>query len=274
MSNDQKISFQGAHGAYSDIACRTMYPDLETIPCVTFAQAFQKVIDGDADLAMIPVDNTLAGRVADVHHLIPTSGLYIIGEHIQPIHHNLLGLKGSNIEDIKVIHSHIHAIPQCKKLVKELGAQTNVQADTAGSARNIVELNDPTQAAIASSLAADIYDLETLKENIEDETHNTTRFLVFSKTPKVKFTQGKQLKTSLTFEVRNIPAALYKAMGGFATNNVQMTKLESYVGAEFKVAFFYTDILGHPDDDNVKLSLEELRYFAKDMRVLGTYEIS
>lgn len=271
MSSVKKISFQGAYGAYSDIACRTMYPDMETVPCITFAEAFQCVIDGDADLAMIPVDNTLAGRVADVHHLIPTSGLYIIGEHIQPIHHNLLGLRGAKIEDIKIVHSHIHAIPQCRKLVKSLGVETNVQADTAGSAKNIIALGDPSHAAIASSLAAEIYGLDILQSNIEDASHNTTRFLVFSKVPCDHFAEKSEIKTSLTFEVRNIPAALYKAMGGFATNNVQMTKLESYVGAEFKVAFFYAEILGHPDDDNIKLALEELSFFAKDMRILGSY---
>ncbi len=265
------ISFQGAKGAYSDLACRAMYPDMETLPCLTFEAAFQAVLDGDAQYAMIPVDNTLAGRVADVHHLIPRSGLYIVGEHFQPIHHNLLGIKGSQIKDIKMIHSHIHALPQCRNFIKTLNVQTNVQADTAGSARNVAEMNDPAHAAIASALAADIYDLEILKETIEDADHNTTRFLVFSTQPLTELPKNKQLMTSFTFEVRNIPAALYKALGGFATNNVQMTKLESYVGAHFKVAFFFADVLGSPDDENLALSFEELNFFAKDVKILGTY---
>ncbi len=271
MPHSNIISFQGAKGAYSDLACRAMYPQMDTLPCTTFEEAFQAVMNGQAKYGMIPVENTLAGRVADVHHLIPTSGLYIIGEHFQPIHHNLLGIKGTKIEEIKVIHSHLHAIPQCRKLIKTLNVQTNVQADTAGSAQNIANLNDPTQAAIASTLAAKIYDLEILQEHIEDEDHNTTRFLIFSKKPLTEFPTEISLITSLTFEVRNIPAALYKAMGGFATNNVQMTKLESYVGAHFKAAFFFADVIGHPDDDNLKLALDELNFFAKDIHVLGTY---
>ena len=271
MSTQNIISFQGAKGAYSDLACRAMYPDMETLPCSTFDLAFQAVIKRDAEYAMIPVDNTLAGRVADVHHLIPKSGLHIVGEHLQPIHHNLLGVKGTKIEDIQTVHSHIHAIPQCKGYLKKLNVQTNVQADTAGAARNVSEIKDKTQAAIASTLAAELYDLEILDTNIEDADHNTTRFLVFSRKPRTSFPDKAHLKTSFTFEVRNIPAALYKALGGFATNNVQMTKLESYVGAEFKVAFFYADVIGHPEEDDLKLALEELKFFAKDMKILGTY---
>ncbi|MBL4589718.1 MAG: prephenate dehydratase [Alphaproteobacteria bacterium] len=271
MSTQNIISFQGAKGAYSDLACRAMYPDMETLPCSTFDLAFQAVIKRDAEYAMIPVDNTLAGRVADVHHLIPKSGLHIVGEHLQPIHHNLLGVKGTKIEDIQTVHSHIHAIPQCKGYLKKLNVQTNVQADTAGAARNVSEIKDKTQAAIASTLAAELYDLEILDTNIEDADHNTTRFLVFSRKPRTSFPDKAHLKTSFTFEVRNIPAALYKALGGFATNNVQMTKLESYVGAEFKVAFFYADVIGHPEEDDLKLALEELTFFAKDMKILGTY---
>ena len=271
MSTQNIISFQGAKGAYSDLACRAMYPDMETLPCSTFDLAFQAVIKRDAEYAMIPDDNTLAGRVADVHHLIPKSGLHIIGGHLQPIHHNLLGVKGTKIEDIQTVHSHIHAIPQCKGYLKKLTVQTNVQADTAGAARNVSEIKDKTQAAIASTLAAELYDLEILDTNIEDADHNTTRFLVFSRNPRTSFPDKAHLKTSFTFEVRNIPAALYKALGGFATNNVQMTKLESYVGAEFKVAFFYADVIGHPEEDDLKLALEELTFFAKDMKILGTY---
>ncbi len=272
LNNSQLVSFQGVEGAYADLACKEMFPDMGVFPCNTFESAFRAVIEGDAKYAMIPVDNTLAGRVADVHHLIPTSGLYIIGEHLQPIHHNLLGVKGSKIDDIKVVHSHVHAIPQCRKLMKAMNVKTNVQSDTAGAAMNVANLGDKTQGAIASSLAAEIYGLDVLKTNIEDEDHNTTRFLVFSKTPCSDLSGDKLLKTSFTFEVRNIPAALYKALGGFATNNVQMTKLESYVGAGFKVAFFYADVIGHPDDGGLKLALEELKFFAKDVKIIGTYE--
>ena len=267
------LLFRAAKGAYSDLACRAMFPEMKTLPCPTFDAAFHSVVEGGATYAMIPVDNTLAGRVADVHHLIPTSGLHIIGEHFQPIHHTLLGVKGAKIEEIEVVHSHIHAIPQCRKLIKELNVTTNVAADTAGSARDVAELNHPKHAAIASSLAAEIYDLEILRENIEDEDHNTTRFLVFSREPLKDMSRDQPLMTSFTFEVRNIPAALYKAMGGFATNNVQMTKLESYVGAGFNVAFFYADVMGHPEDENLRLALEELNFFAKDVKMIGTYPI-
>ncbi len=213
--------------------------------------------------------------VADVHHLIPTSGLKIIGEYFLPIHHNLLGVKGTTLDQIKTVHSHIHAIPQCKKFIKKLGdVKTNVQVDTAGSAMNVAQMKDKSQAAIASKLAADIYGLEVLAEHIEDAEHNSTRFLVFSKQPVTHFDKNASLMTSITFEVRNIPAALYKALGGFATNNVQMTKLESYVGAHFNVAFFYADVVGHPDEENLKLALEELSFFAKDINILGTYPAS
>lgn len=267
------IAFQGFSGAYSDLSCRAMFPDAQTLPCETFDKAFAAVQNGDADLAMIPVDNTLAGRVADVHRLLPQSGLHIIGEHFQPIQHALMGVKGSALDKITTVHSHIHALPQCQKVIKEMGLTQKVHADTAGAAQEIAKMNDPTQAAIASSLAAEIYGLDILKDDVQDADHNTTRFLVLSRDADVPaFDQSKRYITSFVFEVRNMPAALYKAMGGFATNNVNMIKLESYIGENFEAAEFYADVIGHPEDRPLQLAMEELGFFAKHVELLGTYE--
>ena len=272
----KRIAFQGFPGAYSDLACRAAMPGWETVPCASFDEAFKTVRNGDADLAMIPVDNTLAGRVADVHHLIPEGGLFIIGEHFQPIAHALLSVKGAKAADIKHVHSHIHAIPQCRNLVKRMGLTTHIHADTAGAAEEIARRNDPAHAAIASTLAAEIYGLDVIEENIQDADHNTTRFLILSpeaKVPPYNPENGDEddTLTSLVFEVRNIPAALYKALGGFATNGVSMAKLESYVGEGFKVAQFYCDLQGHPESRAMKLALEELDFFASSVKLLGTY---
>lgn len=267
------IAFQGFLGAYSDLSCRKVFPEAQTLPCATFDKAFKAVQNGKADLAMIPVDNTLAGRVADVHRLMPQSNLHIIGEHFQPIQHALMGVKGATLEGIKVVHSHIHALPQCQKIIQELGLEQKVHADTAGAAEEIAMMNDPTQAAIASTLAADIYGLDILKEDVQDEDHNTTRFLILSRESIVpQFDPAKNYVTSFIFEVRNIPAALYKAMGGFATNGVNMQKLESYVDEKFQAAQFYADVIGHPEDRPLQLAMEELGFFAKDVVLLGTYE--
>lgn len=270
--NMRKISFQGAHGAYSDIACREVFPDLETVPCDTFEEAFAAVRDGATDLAMIPVDNTLAGRVADVHHFLPKSGLSIIGEHFLKIEHALLGVKGAKIEDLKHVHSHLHALPQCRKIIKELGLKPHVHADTAGAASEVAEKNDPQHAAIASTLAGKIYGLDLLRPDVQDADHNTTRFLVLSKEPSVpKLDEKTTYITSFIFSVRNIPAALYKAMGGFATNGINMIKLESYVNPQFQVAQFYVDVIGHPESRPLQLAMEELGFFAKEVTILGTY---
>lgn len=267
------IAFQGFSGAYSDLSCRQVFPDAQTLPCDTFDKAFAAVKNGSANLAMIPVDNTLAGRVADVHRLMPNGGLHIIGEHFQPIQHALMGIKGTKIDNITTVHSHIHALPQCQKIIKELGLKQTVHADTAGAAQEIAEMKDPTQAAIASKLAADIYGLEILKEDVQDADHNTTRFLVLSQESIVpKYNPEVHYITSFIFEVRNIPAALYKAMGGFATNNVNMVKLESYVDKNFQAAQFYADVIGHPEDRPLQLAMEELGFFAKNVLLLGTYE--
>ncbi len=270
--NKRKISFQGAHGAYSDIACREVFPGMETVPCDTFEEAFAACQSGTTDLAMIPIDNTLAGRVADVHHFLPKSGLSIIGEHFLKIEHALLGVKGAKIENLKHVHSHLHALPQCRKIIKELGLKPHVHADTAGAASEVAEKNDPEHAAIASTLAGEIYGLDLLRGDVQDADHNTTRFLILSKEPAVpKLDEKTTYITSFIFSVRNIPAALYKAMGGFATNGINMIKLESYVNPQFQVAQFYVDVVGHPESRPLQLAMEELGFFAKEVTILGTY---
>ena len=267
------IAFQGFSGAYSDMACRAVFPQADTLPCETFDRAFAAVQKGKADYAMIPVDNTLAGRVADVHRLLPKSHLHITGEFFLPIKHALLGIHGATLESITTVHSHIHALPQCQKIIKEMKLKEKVHADTAGAAKEIAEMKDPTQAAIASSLAAKIYGLTILKDDVQDADHNTTRFLVLAKEAEVPaYDPGKTYLTSFIFRVRNIPAALYKAMGGFATNNVNMVKLESYVNENFEAAQFYADVIGHPEDRSLQLAMEELGFFADDVFPLGTYE--
>lgn len=274
MSNQQyeTIAFQGMAGAYSDLACRMAYPQLQTVPSVSFDAAFRAVRENKADLAMIPVDNTLAGRVADVHNLIPNGELYIIGEHFQQIRHCLLGLPGSTVEGLTDVHSHVHAIPQCKNFIDKLGLERHVVADTAKGASDVRKWNDMTQAAIGSDLAASIYGLDILLRDIQDADHNTTRFLVFSRENRIpEYIPGHQYITSFLFEVRNIPAALYKALGGFATNGVQMVKLESYVDKHFNVARFYADVEGHIAEPSLQLAMEELNFFAKRVLELGTY---
>ncbi len=270
--NIKKIAFQGAYGAYSDLACRTVFPGVETMPCHAFEDAFAAVQDGKADLAMIPVDNTLAGRVADVHRLMPQGDLYIIGEHFQPIRHALLGLKGTQKADLKHVHSHIHALPQCRKMIQRLGLQAHVAADTAGAAAELAARGDKTHGVIASLLAAEIYDLAVLEEDVQDANHNTTRFLILAPEPEIpEITEGKTIVTSLIFEVRNIPAALYKCLGGFATNGFNITKLESYVNENFEAARFLVDIEGHPESPSFKLALEELGFYAKMVQFVGAY---
>ncbi len=270
VKNAKKIAFQGMAGAYSDLACRKVLPHLQTIPCETFEDAFAAVNKGDADLAMIPIDNTIAGRVADVHHLMPKGELFIIKEHFQPIRHALLGIKGAKTQDLKHVHSHVHAIPQCRKLIKRLGVKAHIHADTAGAAEEIARLQDPTQSAIASELAAQIYDLEILQRDIQDENHNTTRFLVLGPEPETPDIKTPTI-TSLLFSVRNIPAALYKSLGGFATNGLSLSKLESYVDPNFQAAMFFCDVDGHPESKAFQLALEELGFYAEDVKFLGAY---
>lgn len=267
------IAFQGNSGAYSDLACRAVYPDYQTIPCETFQLAFEAVQGGNADFAMIPIDNTLAGRVADVHHLIPDSGLTIIGEHFQPIQHSLVGIKGAKTENIKYIHSHIHALPQCRKIIRELGAKPQIASDTAGAALKVSELNDPEHAAIASSLAAEIYGLEILEQDVQDADHNTTRFIIFSREKSIPpYAPDDMYLTSFLFRVQSIPAALYKTLGGFATNGINMLKLESYIDEQFNAAQFFVDIEGHIEDEAVQRAIKELEFFASTFTNLGTYK--
>ena len=266
------IAFQGALGAYSDLACRTARPELATLPCRSFEDAFAAVRDGQAGLAMIPIENSVAGRVADIHHLLPSSGLHIIGEHYQRVNHHLLALPGARIEQLTHVHSHIHALNQCRGLVRELDLEAVVRLDTAGAAAEIAEAGDRTQAVIASELAGDIYGLVSLRADIEDAKHNTTRFLIMAKEPVVPHPKSGPTMTSFVFRVRNVPAALYKALGGFATNGVNMTKLESYlVGGRFNAAQFYAEVEGHPEHKNLKLALEELDFFSREVRILGVY---
>lgn len=270
---DKTIAFQGEAGANSHIACREAFPDMADLPCDTFEDVFAAVQEGRARLAMIAIENSLAGRVADVHHLIPGTGLYIVGEHFLPVRHQLLGLKGAKIEDIKSVHSHVHALGQCRRAIRELGLKAVVAADTAGAARQIAEAGDKSQAAIATALAAEIYGLDILRANVEDAEHNTTRFIIMAKEPDDAGPGEGPVITSFIFRVRNVPAALYKALGGFATNGVNMTKLESYqLEGTFNASQFYADIEGHPDSRNVRLALEELEFFTNELRILGIYK--
>lgn len=270
--SDRIIAFQGAPGAYSDLACRGARPELKTLPCAVFEDAFDAIREGAADLAMIPIENSVAGRVADIHHLLPESRLHIIGEHFQRIDHHLLGVKGAGIGDLTHVHSHVHALDQCRNLIRELGMTPVMHADTAGAAADVAARGDKTQGAIASKLAADIYDLASLKANIEDADHNTTRFLVMAREARIPEPGSGPLITTFVFRVRNVPAALYKALGGFATNGVNMTKLESYlIGGSFQAAQFYADVEGHPEDRGLKLALDELAFFSHEVTILGVY---
>lgn len=271
----QSIAYQGEPGANSHIACLEAYPDFEPVPCATFEDAFSAVEGGKVDLAMIPIENSLAGRVADIHHLMPESNLYIIGEHFLPVHHCLLVAEGGGLETIKAVHSHVHALGQCRNVIRELGLKAVVAADTAGAARELSQSGDVTQAAFATSLAADIYGLKTLRADVEDEDHNMTRFVIMAAEPADAEPEDAPVVTSFVFRVRNVPAALYKAMGGFATNGVNMTKLESYqIDGQFFATQFYADIEGHPTERPVRLALEELAFFTSHLRILGTYKAS
>lgn len=267
----QKIAFQGAPGAYSDVAARAVFPSAQTLPCASFDDAFAAVASKNADLAMIPVDNTIAGRVADVHRLLPANDLFIIGEYFLPIRHHLLGLKGVKSEELRAVYSHVHALPQCRKAIARLGLAPRVHADTAGAAEEIAARGIREHAAIASDLAARIYGLEILESDIQDEDHNTTRFLILAREPEIPPENAAQTLISLLFEVRNLPASLYKALGGFATNGINMVKLESYIDENFQAAEFYCEVEGHPESLAFKRAVEELGFFAKNVKFLGAY---
>lgn len=266
------IAFQGELGANGDLACRVVRENMRTLPCHTFEDTFAAVHSGKARLLLIPIDNTVAGRVADIHHLLPESGLHIIGEHFQRVEHHLLAVKGAKLKDLTHVHSHVHALNQCRKAVQDYDLKPMVHVDTAAAAREISERGEKNHAAIASELAGSIYGLKSLRANIEDADHNTTRFLLMAREPLTVTPDEKELITSFVFRVRNVSAALYKALGGFATNGVNMIKLESYlVGGGFVAAQFYAEVEGHPKDPQVSSALEELSFFTHEVRFLGVY---
>jgi prephenate dehydratase len=272
MINPTRVAFQGEPGANSHLAIREVYPNAQAVPCSTFEDAFTAIASGDADVGMIPIENSVAGRVADIHHLMPHSGLHIIAEYFMPVRHQLLAVKGATLADIKTVESHVHALGQCRKVIRQLGIKPVVTADTAGSAREIAEAGDKSRAAIATRLAAEIYGLSNLMEDIEDESHNTTRFIVLAREAMWAKNGAGPTVTTFLFRVRNVPAALYKALGGFATNGVNMTKLESYmIEGNFFATQFYADVEGHPEDKNLVLAFEELAFFSKEMKILGVY---
>jgi prephenate dehydratase len=274
IKNAKKVAFQGEPGAYAHLAAREALPHVEALPRPTFEQAVDAVRNGETDLCIIPVENSLMGRIADIHHLLPDAGLHIVGEHFLRIRHQLLGLKGAKLSNLKSVYSQGPALAQCLKIIREMKLTAQNWHDTAGSAKHIAELKDPTAAAIASKLAGELYGLDVLKADVEDESHNMTRFLIMSHEPDDAMNEGKVI-TTFVFRVKNVPAALYKAMGGFATNGVNMTKLESYqLGGSFNATQFYSDIEGHPDDPAVKRALDELAFFTSKLDVLGIYPAS
>jgi prephenate dehydratase len=267
-----RIAFQGEPGAYSHEACRNARPDMEALPCRTFEDVIESVRAGKADLAMLPVENTTYGRVADIHRLLPHSGLHIIDEAFVRVHINLLGVPGARLEDITEAHSHLVLLPQCATFLKKHGIRGRVSPDNARAAREVADVGDVHSAALASELAGEIYGLNILARNIEDHGDNTTRFLVMSRQADQSRRGEHGMITSFVFQVRNIPAALYKAMGGFATNGINMTKLESYmVDGSFTATQFYADIVGHPEDQNVQLAMDELQHFTTNVEILGVY---
>jgi prephenate dehydratase len=274
MTEKKKIVFQGELGANSDIACREAYPDYTPVPCATFEDCFTAVSSGQADLGMIPIENSLAGRVADIHHLMPNSGLHIIAEWFLPIRNQLMAPKGATLDGIKTVESHVMALGQCRNIIRTLKLKPVVAADTAGSAREVAERGDLTCAAIASRLAAQIYGLDILAEDVEDESHSTTRFIVLSRQAQHAAAGNGKTITTFVFRVRNLPAALYKALGGFATNGINMTKLESYmVEGNFFATMFYADVEGHPDMPSFLHAIEELGFFTQpgSLKILGVY---
>ncbi len=272
MTVVRSIAYQGEPGANSHIACVESYPELTPLPCATFEDAFAALLDGSADLGMIPIENSIAGRVADIHALLPASGLHIVAETFLPIHFQLLAVPGARIEDLKTVHSHVHALGQCRNIIRRRRLKPVVASDTAGSAREVSEWGDKSRASLATRLAGEIYGLATLAANVEDEKHNTTRFVVLSKEPRWAAARNGPVVTTFVFRVRNVPAALYKALGGFATSGVNMTKLESYmVEGEFSATQFLADVDGHPEDPPLKRALEELEFFSREVRILGVY---
>ncbi|MBU2072936.1 MAG: prephenate dehydratase [Actinobacteria bacterium] len=272
MPNPRRIAYQGEPGANSHIVCQEHYPDLEALPCASFEDVFAAVTSGEAELAMIPIDNSIAGRVADIHHFLPGSGLHIVAEHFLRIRFHLMGVPGATLETIRTVHSHVHALGQCRRIIREHGLTPLISGDTAGAAREVAEAADPSQASISPPLAAQIYGLDVLATDVEDEDHNTTRFVVLSRDFVQAPAGNGPVVTTFVFNVRNLPAALYKALGGFATNGVNMTKLESYmVDGQFTATQFLAEVDGHPDETPLRNALEELAFFTTDVTILGVY---
>jgi len=269
----QRVAYQGTAGAYSHLACRRVFPDWEAVACDDFQSALELVAGGFAERAMIPLENSSAGRVEEIYRLIPRTSLFVTAEHFEPINHCLLGLPGTQLSDIEEVSSHPQALAQCHQRITNLGIKAVAAMDTAMEARALSQSGDRHRAAIASELAAELYGLQILQENFQDVMGNTTRFLVFSREAEHQHYQPQQeYITSLLFSVRNIPAALYKALGGFATNGVNLAKLESYMDrTTMEASHFHVDMHGHPQQQNMVLALEELEYFARDVRMLGTY---
>ena len=273
----RKIAFQGVPGAYSHMACQLVKPDMDAVACASFEDMLTQVQEGHAALAMVPVENSTAGRVADIHHLLPQSGLHIIGEHFQRVNHHLLAPRGSRIENLKAVHSHAQGLAQCRQQIRQLGLTPIMHADTAGAAKDVAAAGDPSVAAVASRLAAQIYDLEIIIDSLEDDKKNTTRFLIMATDPIVPEIGDVPMITTLVFQLRSVPAALYKALGGFATNGINLTKLESYLrpGVSER-AQFYMDVEGHIDEPAMRLAMEELRFYCMkdEVKVLGSYAAS
>jgi len=273
-SRINKVAFQGEPGANAHLAARDAYPRMEALAFPTFEDALAAVKSGAAKLAMIPIENSLTGRVADIHHLLPHSGLYIVAEHFKRERHQLLTLPGVKLSELKTVHGHVMVLGQCRKAILALKLKPVTEADTGGAARQLRESGDRTAAVIASKLAAEVYGLKVAKADIEDAEHNTTRFVVLAAKPE-RIRPGEGPITTFVFRARNVPAALYKALGGFATNGVNMTKLESYqLEASFNATMFYADIEGHPDERRIKLAMEELHFFSSEVTILGTYPAS
>jgi prephenate dehydratase len=272
IAKAKRVAFQGEPGAYANLAAREAIGHAAAIPKPSFEDAIDAVKSGDCDLCIIPVENSLMGRIADIHHLLPDSGLHIVGEHFLPIHHQLLGVKGATLDGVTSVYSQAPALAQCRNIIRERKLEVHNWYDTAGAARHVAELKDPGAAAIASTLAGELYGLSVLKADVEDEHHNMTRFLIMAQGADDTPHDGRKTVTSFVFRVKNVPAALYKAMGGFATNGVNMTKLESYqLGGSFNATQFYADIQGHPDDPAVARALEELGFFTTRLTILGVY---
>ena len=270
-----RIAYQGEPGANSHIAAKEVHPGLEPLACATFEDALAAVSSGEARYAMIPIENSVAGRVADIHHLLPNAGLYIVGEQFLRVRFHLMAVKGASLDGITDVYSHVHALGQCRKIIRKHGLRAHVSGDTAGAAREVAGSKDRTRAALAPPLAAQIYGLDILAEDVEDEMHNTTRFVILAKEPEDADHGAGEFITTFIFRVRNVPAALYKSLGGFATNGVNMTKLESYQPEGiFAATMFFADIEGHPTDRRVQLAMEELGFFSAETKVLGTYKAS